>query len=329
MSNIVAEPTVQVCAGRPEAGPVRELLPAKAVPLGESTVVRRLLPTMVRRMVGAWCFVDHYGPDDIAREPGMQVPPHPHTGLQTVSWLLDGEVHHRDSLGSDARIRPGELALMTAGAAIAHSEQSPDPHSPILHGAQLWVALPAAQRHRAPSFAHHTDLPVLAEAGVRATLLLGELGGARSPGAVHTPLVGVDVDLDADATVALPLEPDFEHAVLTVSGAPDVDGGALAPGSLCYLGTGRAELRVHAPAASRLLLLGGLPFSEEIVMWWNFVARTGDEVAAAREAWQAELSGPPGPAGPGRFGTVRGFDGPALAAPPLPATPLRPRGRVR
>ena len=329
MSNILAEPGVEVCAGRPEAGPVRELLPARAVPLGESTVVRRLLPTMGRRMVGAWCFVDHYGPDDIAREPGMQVPPHPHTGLQTVSWLLDGEVHHRDSLGSDALIRPGELALMTAGAAIAHSEQSPDPHAPWLHGAQLWVALPEAERHRAPSFAHHTALPVLAEGGLRATLLLGELGGERSPGVVHTPLVGVDVDLAAGADGAVPLEPDFEHAVLTVSGAPEVDGGPLAPGSLCYLGTGRSELRLRASAPSRLLLLGGLPFDEQIVMWWNFVARTHDEIAASRAAWQAELGGPEGSAAPGRFGSVPGFDGPALAAPALPAGPLRPRGRVR
>jgi quercetin 2,3-dioxygenase len=329
MSNIVADPAVQVCASRPEAGPVREVLPARAVPLGESTVVRRLLPTMGRRMVGAWCFVDHYGPDDVAREPGMQVPPHPHTGLQTVSWLLDGEVHHRDSLGSDVLVRPGELGLMTAGGAIAHSEQSPDPHSPLLHGAQLWVALPDAQRHRAPSFEHHADLPVLAEAGMRATLLLGELAGSRSPGQVHTPLIGVDVDLDAGGGGVLPLERDFEHAVLTVSGAPEVDGGPLAPGSLCYLGTGRSELRLRADAPSRLLLLGGLPFDEQIVMWWNFVARSGAEVAQAREAWQAELGGPSGPAGPGRFGTVAGFDGPALAAPEFPTTPLRPRGRIR
>jgi quercetin 2,3-dioxygenase len=331
VSNIAAEPNVQVCAGRPEAGPVRELLPARAVPLGESTVVRRLLPAMGRRMVGAWCFVDHYGPDDIAREPGMQVPPHPHTGLQTVSWLLDGEVHHRDSLGSDLVIRPGELGLMTAGAAIAHSEQSPDPHSPVLHGAQLWVALPDAQRHRAPSFAHHADLPVLTEGGLRATLLLGELAGGRSPGVVHTPLIGVDVDLAAGSDAALPLEPDFEHAVLTVSGAPEVDGAVLDPGSLCYLGTGRRELRLGAQAPSRLLLLGGLPFAEQIVMWWNFVARTGDEIAASREAWQAELAGSAGAprSGPVRFGTVPGFDGPALAAPAMPATPLRPRGRIR
>lgn len=326
MSNITAEPAVQVCAGRPEAGPVREILPSKAVPLGESTVVRRLLPTIGRRMVGAWCFVDHYGPDDVARAPGMQVPPHPHTGLQTVSWLLDGEVHHRDSLGSDAVIRAGELGLMTAGRAIAHSEQSPDPHSPLLHGAQLWVALPEVQRHRDPSFAHHTALPVLSESGMRATLLLGELAGARSPGLVHTPLIGVDVELDAGADAVLPLEPDFEHAALTVSGAPEIDGGPLDPGSLCYLGTGRSELRVRASVASRLLLLGGLPFDEQIVIWWNFVARTGDEIAAARDVWQAELAGGPGPA---QFGSVPGFDGPALAAPAMPAAPLRPRGRVR
>jgi quercetin 2,3-dioxygenase len=267
MSNIVAEPAVQVCEGRPDAGPVRELLPARAVPLGESTQVRRLLPTIGRRMVGAWCFVDHYGPDEIAREPGMQVPPHPHTGLQTVSWLLDGEVHHRDSLGSDVLVRPGELALMTAGAGIAHSEQSPDPHSPVLHGAQLWIALPEERRHRAPSFAHHVGLPVITEGrGLRATVLLGDLAGARSPGSVHTPL--------------------------------------------------------HTP--SRLLLLGGLPFSERIVMWWNFVARTGDEVAAARTRWQAELAGESGP-----FGAVPGYEGASLPAPELPPTPLRPRGRAR
>jgi quercetin 2,3-dioxygenase len=323
MSNIVAEPAVQVCEGRPDAGPVRELLPARAVPLGESTQVRRLLPTIGRRMVGAWCFVDHYGPDEIAREPGMQVPPHPHTGLQTVSWLLDGEVHHRDSLGSDVLVRPGELALMTAGAGIAHSEQSPDPHSPVLHGAQLWIALPEERRHRAPSFAHHVGLPVITEGrGLRATVLLGDLAGARSPGSVHTPLLGADVALDGDAV--LPLEPDFEHAVLTVSGAPEVDGAVLAPGSLCYLGTGRSTLRLRGHTPSRLLLLGGLPFSERIVMWWNFVARTGDEVAAARTRWQAELAGGSGP-----FGAVPGYEGSPLPAPELPPTPLRPRGRAR
>jgi len=315
VSNIVADPAVEVCTGRPEGGPVRELLPARAVPLGESTVVRRLLPTMSRRMVGAWCFVDHYGPDDIAREPGMQVPPHPHTGLQTVSWLLDGEVHHRDSLGSDVVIHPGELGLMTAGGGIAHSEVSPLPHGPVLHGAQLWVALPDAERAVAPAFAHHAGLPVLTAPGLRATVLLGDVDGAASPGAAFTPIVGVDVELTGPAL--LPLTPEFEHAVLTVSGTPEVDGGPLAPGSLGYLGSGRSSLRLSADAPARLLVLGGEPFAEQIVMWWNFVARSGEEVAAARERWQH-----------GGFAAVPD-SGPALNAPALPPARLVPRGRVR
>ncbi|NMH95880.1 pirin family protein [Pseudonocardia acidicola] len=323
MSNTATDSALRVCAGTATAGPVRELLPARTVQLGASTEVRRLLPSLDRRMVGAWCFVDHYGPDDIADEPGMQVAPHPHVGLQTVSWLLDGEVHHRDSLGGDVLVRPGELALMTAGAGIAHSEQSPDPHAPVLHGAQLWIALPDADRVTAPRFEHHLDLPVVTDRGLRATVLLGELGGAFSPGRLYSPLVGVDIALDAGSDVRIPLEPDFEHAVLTVSGAPDIDG-ELDPGTFCYLGCGRSELRLRAGTDSRMLLLGGVPFAEEIVMWWNFVGSSGEEVAAARADWQAELAG----SGGNRFGAVCGYDGPALAAPELPATPLRPRGRT-
>lgn len=127
MSNLDVKPSASVCGGREDvsAAPVHELLTGRTVPLGESTQVRRLLPNLGRRMIGAWCFVDHYGPDDIAREPGMQVPPHPHMGLQTVSWLHDGEVLHRDSLGSKQTVRPRELGLMTSGRGISHSEESP------------------------------------------------------------------------------------------------------------------------------------------------------------------------------------------------------------
>ena len=277
MSNTAIDTPVEVCAAAATAGPVRELLPARAVPLRAGTMVRRLLPTLGRRMVGAWCFVDHYGPDEIAARPGMQVPPHPHIGLQTVSWILQGEVHHRDSLGSDLVIQPGELGLMTAGGGIAHSEVSPHSHGPVLHGAQLWVALPDADRAGAPAFEHHAGLPVLTAPGLRATVLLGDVDGARSPGTTFTPIVGVDVELDGPAQ--LPLTPEFEHAVLTVSGTPEVDGGPLAPGSLGYLGSGRSSLRLSADAPARLLVLGGEPFAEEIVMWWNFVARSGAEVA--------------------------------------------------
>lgn len=319
MSNLDRSPGVVTHDGRADTpgGPAHEVLAGREVLLGETTKVRRLLPTMGRRLVGAWCFLDHYGPDDIVDQPGMQVPPHPHIGLQTVSWLLDGEVRHRDSLGSDVTIRPGQLALMTAGRAIAHSEQSPPVHPAMLHGAQLWVALPDRARDVAPAFEHYVTLPVLTDRGLRATVLLGELAGAVSPGVIYSPLVGVDLALDEGADSRLPLEPDFEYAVLTPTGGAEVDGVPLAPGELLYLGTGRRDLRLRSAAASRLLLLGGEPFAERIVMWWNFVARDGTEVARAREDWMAGR----------RFGTVAG--GGPLPAPALPSTPLLPRGRVR
>lgn len=226
MSNLDRQATLSVCGGRGfvVAEPVRELLSPRRVPLGESTEVRRLLPNLGRRMVGAWAFVDHYGPDDIADEPGMQVPPHPHMGLQTVSWLHDGEVLHRDSTGSLATIRPRELGLMTSGRAISHSEESPRPHARFLHGAQLWVALPDAHRHVEPDFEHYTDLPVVTAPGLTATVVLGSLDGAASPGTTYSPIVGADLALTRGTEANLPLDPDFEYAVLAMSGEAHVDG---------------------------------------------------------------------------------------------------------
>ncbi|GAA2100690.1 pirin family protein [Actinomadura alba] len=305
--------------GDVSAEPVRELLTSRQVLLGEGTRVRRLLPNIGRRMVGAWCFVDHYGPDDIADETGMLVPPHPHMGLQTVSWLHDGEVLHRDSLGSLQTVRPRELSLMTAGRAIAHSEESPRDHPRVLHGAQLWVALPDAHRGTGPHFEFHAQLPVVTAHGLRATVIMGELDGAVSPGTAYSPLVGADLALTAGTGTALPLEPDFEYAVLTMSGEAEVDGVALTPGSLLYLGCGRSSLRLRADSDTGLMLLGGEPFEERIVMWWNLIGRTGEEIAEARAAW---ASGE-------RFGTVDGYEGERLAAPALPATPLKARGRAR
>jgi redox-sensitive bicupin YhaK (pirin superfamily) len=322
MSNLDLKPAPTVCGGREDvsAQPVHELLTGRVVPLGESTVVRRLLPNLGRRMVGAWCFVDHYGPDDIADEPGMQVPPHPHMGLQTVSWLHDGEVLHRDSLGSVRTVRPRELGLMTSGRAIAHSEESPRPHPRVLHGAQLWVALPDAHRNDAPAFEHHADLPVAAGGGgLRATVILGDLDGAASPGTTYTPIIGADLTLAAGTDARLPLERDFEYAVLAMSGAAVVDGVPVEAGSMLYLGAGRTELPLRADVDSGLMLLGGEPFEEQIVMWWNFVGRTGDDIARARADW---MSG-------SRFGEVTGYDGATLPAPELPPVPLKARGRVR
>ena len=321
MSNLDVHPIPTECGGRGEvsAEPVRELLTARTVQLTEDTKVRRLLPGLHRRMVGAWCFVDQYGPDDISDEPGMQVAPHPHMGLQTVSWLHDGEILHRDSLGSECTIRPYQLALMTAGTAIAHAEQSPADHPAILHGAQLWVALPDEHRDTAPRFEHHPDLPIVDAAGLRATVIMGELAGTRSPGTAFTPLVGADLALSRGADVQLPVERDFEYAVLGMSGSAEVDGVPVPPGSMLYLGCGRTRLRLRANADSGLMLLGGEPFAEKIVMWWNFVGRTGAEIAEAREAW---MTGD-------RFGTVHGYAGDRLLAPEMPPTPLKPRGRTR
>ncbi|MFJ2092801.1 pirin family protein [Streptomyces sp. NPDC087901] len=321
MSNLDRQAALSVCGGRGfvVAEPVRELLTPRHVQLGESTEVRRLLPNLGRRMVGAWAFVDHYGPDDIADEPGMQVPPHPHMGLQTVSWLHEGEVLHRDSLGSLETIRPRELGLMTSGRAISHSEESPRPHAAMLHGAQLWVALPDAHRHVEPHFQHHTDLPTVIAPGLTATVILGTLDDTTSPGTAYTPIVGADLALSRGAEARLPLDPDFEYAVLSMSGEAEVDGVPVLPGSMLYLGCGRTELPLRAESEAGLMLLGGEPFEEEIVMWWNFIARSHDDISRAREDWVKGV----------RFGDVNGYAGARLSAPELPPGPLKPRGRTR
>ena len=324
MSNLDQAPVVTVRGGLQSvsAAPVHEVLAAKTVQLGESTQVRRLLPNIHRRMVGAWCFVDQYGPDDISDGSGMQVAPHPHTGLQTLSWLHEGEVQHRDSVGSVATIRPFELGLMTAGHGIAHSEQSPVVRPRLLHGAQLWIALPDASRDVAPAFEHHPadELPVAGTAGgLRARLMLGSFDGAASPGTAYSPLVGLDVELRAGAIGAIPLVRDFEYAALAMTGRVEVDGVPVEPGTMLYLGCGRRELSLRSDEGGAVMILGGEPFEEEIVMWWNFIGRTGEEVAGFREAWQAGQ----------RFGAVHGYEGDRLDAPPLPGVPLKARGRVR
>jgi quercetin 2,3-dioxygenase len=293
------------------------LLPGHDVPLGRYTTVRRLLPQRPRRMVGAWCFVDHFGPDDVAGTPGMRVPPHPHTGLQTVTWLVEGEVLHRDSLGSLASAGPGQLNLMTAGSGIAHSEESPPDHPPRMHGLQLWVALPEHARHTDATFAHHPQVPSVRDGDATITVVAGEIGGVRSPALLPTPLVGAEVTMPAHGFVRVPLRPGFEYAVLVMTGAAEVDGIALAPGALLYLGEGRTDLTLRAGEESRLFLLGGEPFEEPLVMWWNFVGRSHDEIAVARDDWAAGR----------RFGVVSGYDGEPLPAPAMPTTRLKARDR--
>ncbi|GIF95067.1 pirin family protein [Catellatospora citrea] len=319
MSNVETAPVETSCGHEavPD-GPTHELLPGREVVLGgpRGMTVSRTLPHKERRMVGAWCFVDQYGPADH----DMRVAPHPHTGLQTVTWLVEGEVLHRDSVGSRALVRPGQLNLMTAGHGISHSEESPVPRTEPLHGVQLWVALPDAARSVAPAFEHHPDLPVVELAGATLTVIMGELAGAVSPATAYTPLVGAEAALAAGAEITLALRGDFEYAALVLDGAAHIDGVPLTPGTLLYLGRERTSLDLAAAGPARVLLLGGEPFEEEIVMWWNFVGRSHDDVAAAREQWMA--------ADP-RFGEVVGYDGAPLPAPVLPNAQLKPRGRRR
>jgi redox-sensitive bicupin YhaK (pirin superfamily) len=303
------------------------LLPGHDVPIGRYTTVRRLLPQRQRRMVGAWCFVDHFGPVDVANEPGMQIAPHPHTGLQTVTWLVDGEILHRDSLGSAQTIVPGQLNLMTAGHGIAHSEQSPPEHPPVMHGLQLWVALPDSARHTAPSFEHHAAMPVLSDTGMSVTVVLGELAGARSPALAYSPIVGAEITLGPAAAARLPLDTEFEYGVLSLTGRAEVAGVALEPWSLLYLGSGKSNLDIRAtssdpgphppPRGARLFLLGGEPFDEPLVMWWNFVGRSHDEIVEARADWEARR----------RFGPVAGCEADRLPAPAMPTTRLKARDR--
>lgn len=286
------------------SGPV-EVMESRESVVGTMTV-RRALPRARRRTVGAWCFVDHFGPLAVGPDGGIDIGPHPHTGLSTVTYLLDGQVLHRDSLGSEQVIRPGQLNLMTAGRGLSHAEEPTGHYAGTMHGVQLWVAQPEATRHGDPAFEHHEELPRVELAGADVTVLVGELVGARSPARQDTSLMGAGIDLRPGGA-ELALDPSYEHLVVVLDGILVLDDGTpLRPGSSGYLGVGRDELSLTAPDGARVLLLGGVPFEEQVVMWWNFVGRSRDELAEAGRQWTA---------GDERFGRV---DSP-LPRVPLPA----------
>lgn len=291
------------CPGRP----VLERIEARTAEVGEGLMIRRALPHRQRRMIGAWCFLDHAGPLDFAAGDGLRVGPHPHIGLQTFTWMIEGEVVHRDSLGSEQVIRPGQVNLMTAGRGISHAEDSASDGAGRLHAVQMWIALDEANRHRAPAFRNYPDLPVVDAGGFRATVLAGAALGRTSPVEVHSPLVGIDLIAAAAAGVTIPLERSFEHAALVLAGAATIEGEPLQPGTLLYLGTGRERLDLRCSGAAHLVLIGGVPFAEDILLWWNFVARTREEIEAAIGEWNAGR----------RFGEVRGSPSPRLVAPDL------------
>lgn len=314
-----------------------QLITSREVALGgpRAMKVRRTLPHRERSLIGAWCFADHYGP----AAGRMDVPPHPHSGLQTVSWLFSGEVEHRDSMGNHQLIRPGEINLMTSGRGIAHSEVSVAGSAP-LRGVQLWVALPADDAAGPRGFAHlvteEVALGDLAGAEVtgagRVRVFLGEVVGVRADVPAFTPLLGAELTLEPGATVELPVDAAFEYGVLLDAGALAVGHGALdaaalvqsalAPSQFAYVSPGRDSLRLTAlgDEPARLILLGGAPLEQDIVMWWNFVGRTHEDIVEARCEWQEQTD---------RFGKVIGYEGERawLPAPELPPVRLLPRRR--
>ncbi len=297
-----------------------EILTPRDVPLGglRAMTVRRTLPQRGRTFVGAWCFVDHYGPDDVSETPTMVVPPHPHTGLQTVSWLFSGEIEHRDSAGHHAMVRPGEVNLMTAGRGISHSEYATD-ETTILHGAQLWLALPDSDRHTDPAFEHYAPEAVEGP-GWEARVFLGSLLGFTSPVRTYTPLLGAELRLASGTSLRVPVDAAYEHGLLLDHGSLEIDGEQVTPHDLAYLPPGLAELELTAAEDTLLLLLGGPPFGEEIVMWWNFIGRDHDEIAVYRTQWQALVDG----GEQDRF-SIADDPLPPLPAPELPHVRLKSR----
>jgi hypothetical protein len=272
--------------------------------------VRRALPRRQRRTVGAWCFADHLGPADATPDHGLDVGPHPHCGLQTVTWLTQGEVLHHDSLGSAQIIAPGQLNLMTAGRGVSHSEEATGSYRGPVEGIQLWVAQPEETRHGDPAFEHHAELPTVDLTGGRATVLVGSLAEApaeaTSPARTDTAIVGAELVLEGPTTLAL--DPAFEHGLVVLDGSLTVDDATLEPAHLGYLAPGQDALDLRPTGTARVMLLGGTPFPDPLVMWWNYVARSRGEVAAAHRSWLDD---------DGRFGTVAStLDRVEVDAPP-------------
>ena len=259
------------------------LEPGRRTTVGD-VPVRRVLPQRPRRTVGAWCFADHMGPVPVTEQRGIDIGPHPHLGLQTVTWLVSGEVLHRDSLGSEQVVRAGQLNLMTAGHGVAHSEENTGRFQGDLHGIQLWVAQPESTRHGPAAFEHHAELPVVELAGLRGTVLVGAFADALSTARRDTDHLGVDLVLDPPGAV-LPLRPECEYALIVLEGAVAIGDQVAEPGLLAYLGEGWDECRLDVRAPARALLLGGIPFPEPLLMWWNFVGRDRDELSEARRQW--------------------------------------------
>lgn len=308
------EEAILTCAATPLSDDEFEVLDAHSAELGGGFAIRRALPLRERRMIGPFCFLDHIGPAVVGPNgASLSIAPHPHIGLQTVTWLLDGAVLHKDSLGYVQEIRPGQLNVMTSGRGISHSEETPDGLVGRMHGVQLWVALPEADRRCEPRFEHHANVPTFTKDAIEGAVFCGTWQGHTAPGTHFSELVAMDLRVGAGEST-LPLESTFEHGLIVLEGAIEVGGRALGVGELLYLRPGRASVCVQASADARVCLVGGRPFGESILMWWNYVARTRDEIVEARHQWEHTE----------HFGTVDGWGDRRLTAPTV--LPAGPRG---
>lgn len=330
MSNEEATPVdvaEQICVDEAKERGVELLLP-REVPLGgpRAIPVFRVLPNKHRHFIGAWCFADAFGPANRERDGAMDVPPHPHTGLQTVSWLVEGAVEHRDSTGQKHTVHPGGVNVMTAGRGITHSEyQTGD--SNVLHGVQLWTVLPAHERDREPSFSGVDAVPEFEiEPGVRVRVFAGSYQQREARAPYFSQLVGAEVRIPAGRSVTLPLHEPFEHGLLALNDGVTVEGAPLVRGGIAYTPPATASITFAAETDAVVILLGGEPFEEEVVMFWNFIGTNHDAVAAFRHEWMRERENP---SDRERFGTVVDDDAHPLAAPRLPDVELLPRGRAK
>jgi redox-sensitive bicupin YhaK (pirin superfamily) len=264
--------------------------------LGDGFNVRRALPAAARRSVGPFVFFDHMGPATLPPGHGLDVRPHPHIGLATVTYLFEGEILHRDSLGNVQPIRPGEVNWMTAGRGIVHSERTPPAvreRGSRVQGIQVWVGLPAEYEEAEPSFVHHAALPVLEENGVTVRLILGDLLGMASPVPTPSPTFYADVSLTAGRRIALPSDPD-ERAVYVVKGAIALGAQALAAGEMLVFEAG-VEVLASSADGARFVIFGGAPLDGPRHVWWNFVSSRMERIREAAEDWKA-----------GRFPSVPG-----------------------
>lgn len=308
MSNTHASGEMVECPNLASRSTLKQVNSRKSI-LGSGLPIIRHLPSRSQRLIGPWCFLDHIGPTDLNVDNAVDVGTHPHIGLQTVTWLFEGTLLHKDSLGYEQVIAPGQLNLMTTGHGICHSEESPPGFSGPMHGLQFWIALPAEHEDTSPAFDHHTELPQWQQDGADITLVVGELAGRRSPAQVFSPLVGADIIATQACQLTLPIPAAFELGLCINEGNAELEGEALQSGELYYLGQGRDTLTLTLSAGSRVMLLGGEPLGQPVLLWWNFVGRDQERLNQAVIDWQQWPND--------RFADVSSYQGAPLTAPKL------------